>query len=97
MKNKAKRQAASRRFEYNMTEEQFQYKIELQDNKCAICMMLLVRPVVDHNHLCCSKRKTCGHCNRGILCQKCNTIIGLAGDSIEILNNAIEYLKGYQK
>jgi hypothetical protein len=96
-KNKEKRQAASRRFEYKLTEEQFQEKLKTQDNKCAICKQELVRPVVDHDHSCCSQRGACGNCNRGILCQKCNTIIGLAGDSIEVLQSAIEYLKGYQQ
>lgn len=96
-KNRTRIQANSRRFEYKLTEEQFETKMAAQDRKCAICKRELVRPVVDHNHACCSQRKTCGGCNRGILCQGCNTIIGLAGDSIIILANAIEYLKGYQQ
>ena len=96
-KNRSKIQANSRRYEYNITEEQFQQKLAEQDNQCAICGQPLVRPVVDHNHACCSQRKTCGKCNRGILCQGCNTIIGLANDSIEALSNAIQYLKGYQQ
>jgi hypothetical protein len=96
-KNRTRIQANSRRHEYKITEEQFQQKMVEQDNKCAICGKPLVRPVVDHNHSCCSQRKTCGNCNRGILCQGCNTIIGLAQDSVEVLSSAIQYLKGYQK
>ena len=38
----------------------------------------------DHDHV--SKKF------RGVLCQKCNNMLGLAGDSIELLAKAIQYL-----
>jgi len=34
---------------------------------------------------------------RGLLCQKCNMILGAAGDDVEILERAIAYLKEYGK
>lgn len=92
-KNKEKRQAASRRYEYSLSPERFEEMKAQQDNKCAICKTELVRIDVDHDHSCCSSRKSCGKCIRGLLCHKCNTIIGLAQDSIELLTSAIEYLK----
>jgi len=55
-------------------------------NLCAICE----KPIggknkhLDHNH----KTKEI----RGVLCQKCNHLLGLASDNIEILRNAISYL-----
>ena len=62
---------------------------ELQDNKCAICKEDAStnkrRLAVDHCH------KT-GNV-RGLLCGKCNTALGKFKDDIEILQNAINYLK----
>ena len=96
-KNKEKLRAASRQYEYNISPEEYEAKKAEQDNKCAICKKESDLLVVDHNHSCCSQRKTCGQCNRGLLCRSCNTLIGLAGESIEVLNNAIEYLRGYSQ
>jgi N12 class adenine-specific DNA methylase len=96
-KNKEKRRAASRKFEYNISPEQYEAKKTEQGNVCAICKKESDLLVVDHNHSCCSQRKTCGKCNRGLLCRSCNTLIGLAEESKEILSNAIEYLRGYSQ
>jgi hypothetical protein len=41
--------------------------------------------------------RSCDKCRRALLCGHCNVLIGMAAESIEILSNAIEYLKGYQK
>lgn len=43
-------------------------------------------------------RKCMDHCHatgkfRGILCQKCNSMLGLSGDNSDILEKAILYLK----
>lgn len=94
-KNKDKRAASSRKYYYGITKEEFDSKMASQDARCAICHKPLTRPSLDHSHACCPGKKSCGKCIRGILCQGCNTIIGLAGDSVEVLSNAIEYLKGY--
>ena len=96
-KNKDKRAANSRKSAYGITPEQYEAKMLKQNGKCAICSKTLVRPSLDHNHACCPGKKACGRCNRGILCQGCNTILGLAQDSVEVLSNAIQYLKEYQK
>ena len=96
-KNKEKRRAASRKFEYNITSEEYEQKKTEQGGKCAICNQLVDLLVVDHDHLCCSKRRTCGNCNRGLLCRSCNTLIGLAGESIDVLLSAIKYLQKYRK
>lgn len=55
-----------------------------QKNKCAICDKEEVELHIDHCH------KT-GKI-RGLLCQKCNTGIGLLGDDLLILNKAVKYL-----
>ena len=93
--NPEKKAATSRKYYYGITLEEFNAKMLAQDGKCAICGRPLERPDLDHNHACCSGKKSCGKCIRGILCRPCNTFIGLAQESIEILGNAIQYLKGY--
>ena len=60
---------------------------EKQNNKCAICGQEFSdsnKAFVDHCH------KT--NRIRGLLCTKCNSLLGMANDNIEILQNAIKYL-----
>jgi hypothetical protein len=83
---------------FRMTSEEHESKLREQDNKCAVCKQpFLKTPHIDHNHLCCSKRPTCGKCNRGLLCDDCNLGLGRFKDSIEVLTNAIQYLKEWKE
>jgi hypothetical protein len=50
---------------------------------------------VDHDHTCCSGEITCGKCVRGLLCVRCNTVLGLLRDDPEILRAAIAYLEKF--
>ena len=75
---------------YGISIEERNQKQINQDNKCLIChkdfLLLNKKDIhVDHDH---STGKI-----RGILCKKCNSMIGLANDNILILSNAINYLK----
>lgn len=76
---------------YGLTIEQYTQILDSQNQVCAICLRSDVgrinsrRLFVDHDH------KT-GRV-RGILCYKCNTLIGHALDSPEILKKAIVYLE----
>lgn len=82
---------------HGMTAEEHDAKMAEQDNKCAVCRKPFTKtPHIDHDHKCCSTRKTCGKCNRGLTCDDCNLGLGRFKDSIETLSNAIEYLKGWQ-
>lgn len=57
-----------------------------QNNKCPICLTEFhSTPCVDHDH-------TSG-INRGLLCQKCNKILGQFKDDINSLSRAFIYLK----
>ena len=75
----------SRIFNY----EDFNSMFEAQKGYCKICekhqLDLGKTLSVDHNH-------TTGQV-RGLLCQKCNAMIGMANDNIEILQSAIKYLE----
>jgi hypothetical protein len=58
-----------------------------QNNKCAICQDVMKKPCVDHNHNTGLVRK--------LLCSHCNSVLGMAKDNIQVLENAIEYLKSH--
>jgi hypothetical protein len=83
---------------FNMSREQYEALLAKQDGKCAICMMPesarnprtheVKMLAVDHHHGTSQ--------NRGLLCQSCNTAIGLMGESAERLAAAIEYLKRFE-
>jgi hypothetical protein len=70
-----------------------------QGGVCAICerppdkAKRVKRLVVDHDHACCPGGKSCGKCVRGLLCEWCNRILGLALDDPGRLAAAIRYLR----
>ena len=82
---------------FGLTREQFDLLFAQQDGRCAICRTDDPGTrfwCVDHDHSCCGDGgKSCGRCIRGILCQRCNRVLGLAQDSIERLSRSIEYLQ----
>lgn len=74
---------------YGMGLVDYNLMLEQQDNKCAICQREASTEQyktfnIDHNH------KT-GEI-RGLLCNNCNTGLGLFKDDVVLLNKAIEYL-----
>ena len=83
--------ARSRRYFSGFFPEEFDEKLKNQGNKCAICKTSKPTSVgwhADHDHNTGQKR--------GILCQKCNMGIGLLGENIQVLEQAIMYIKKYQ-
>jgi Recombination endonuclease VII len=81
---------------YGLTPEQYETMIKKQNEKCAICSIKLERPYVDHDHNCCAEEKSCGKCVRGLICFKCNRLLGDCQDSIKILQSAVTYLNHHQ-
>jgi len=73
---------------YGITIETYDKMSESQNNCCAICGEsrdnFKTNFAVDHNH---ETNEV-----RGLLCGKCNLILGYANDNIPILENAIKYL-----
>ena len=48
---------------------------------------------VDHDHTCCpDTTKNCGKCFRGLLCTRCNLVLGETKDDTTLLQKMIEYL-----
>ncbi len=77
----------------NMTIKKYEVIKEEQNNCCKICgtneIELKIQLCVDHNH------KT-GQV-RGLLCDKCNNLLGKVKDNINILELAIDYLQKASK
>ena len=74
---------------YNLSMEDYKNLTLKQNGVCAICG--------DTNNL--EKNLYIDHCHisgniRGLLCQRCNTAIGLLKDNVLILQKAINYLEG---
>ena len=70
---------------HGLTLEQFDFLRESQGGRCAICGVTPKLLYVDHCH-------TTGR-RRGLLCQSCNTAIGLFRDSTELLKRAVKFLE----
>ena len=86
--------------DYGWTAEQYEAENRKRNGLCDICKRPQqngFRLAIDHNHACCPERSACDKCRRGLLCSNCNTLLGSAHDSVEILESAISYLKGYSK
>lgn len=81
---------------YNISRQDIE-KMLLDQNGCAICHysenLFPIWWAVDHDHSCCPENKSCGKCVRGIVCSFCNRGLGQFKDSIQILQNAIEYIR----
>lgn len=76
---------------HGIRHEQYQSMSRAQKQACAIC-----NSIPDNQHLCIDHDHVTGSI-RGLLCRKCNLLIGCAGDSIERLRVAIEYLAHWQE
>ena len=74
---------------YGLTDSEYKALLIKQNGRCAICREKkgneLQSLAVDHCH---KDNKV-----RGLLCINCNTALGHFKDSIEILENAIKYIK----
>ena len=80
---------------YGITLKRYRKMLALQGGKCLICGSADTRVKnggtefslsVDHNH-------ETGEI-RGLLCQRCNAMLGFARDDVSILRRAIQYLGG---
>ena len=72
---------------YKLTPEEYERMKSTQNGRCAICKNISKKNLsVDHDH-------TTGKV-RGLLCGRCNTMLGMACDSELVLESAIKYLHG---
>ncbi len=77
------------KYRYNVSTTEYNDMFDAQKGKCIICgthQSNLKRSLsIDHSH---KTNKV-----RGLLCTKCNLILGLADDNVNLLQNAIKYLE----
>lgn len=78
------------KFRYNITYQQYTEMYDLQNHSCNICK----KP----NSLGGRKGLQVDHCHktgkiRMLLCPKCNTLLSICNDNIDILESSILYLK----
>lgn len=88
--NPVKRAIASRRRRTGFTLELFNAVLDKQGNACAICRKKFGKTRED--------RPNADHCHatkmpRGILCSRCNTILGQLKDDQETVKRMLDYLK----
>jgi hypothetical protein len=76
---------------HHISKEKFDEMVDKFEGKCYTCKTNKATNI-DHDHSCCSGNRSCGKCVRGILCNQCNTALGLVKDSREVLQNLIKYL-----
>ena len=74
---------------YGLTYEQWEKMREEQNFSCMIC------GISEDEY---GKKLDVDHCHntgkvRGLLCNPCNTMIGLARDNLKLLESAVQYLK----
>jgi hypothetical protein len=73
---------------YNLSYTQYRQMCEGQEFKCLICQEKPKRLCIDHDH---ATNKV-----RGLLCAKCNSGIGLLGDSASNILRAAKYLNAHR-
>lgn len=69
---------------YGLTLEEFDELLAGQDGRCAICLVDVEKPHVDHDHV---TGKV-----RALLCSCCNTAIGQMQDNAAVMRRAADYV-----
>lgn len=63
-----------------------------QQGRCAVCQTQGHRLEIDHDHSCCDGQYGCHRCVRGLLCGRCNRVLGSFKDDPGLLLGAHAYL-----
>ncbi len=71
------------RRKFKLSEED--YNTLMEHTNCQVCGVHMDKKCIDHDH---KTEKI-----RGVLCNNCNTALGLFDDNIKIMKDAIQYLE----
>lgn len=83
----------SRKYRFGIDQAAYEALLESQQGLCANPGCNEPARDVDHDHACCSGKRACGKCIRGILCHPCNVALGHVRDDVERLRGLIVYLE----
>ncbi|WP_375545630.1 endonuclease domain-containing protein [Helcobacillus massiliensis] len=90
-----------RQWIFGLSESEYEAIREFQNGRCAICRSSFQEDgsdiYVDHDHDCCSGRRSCGVCVRGFLCNRCKTALGQLQESPKTIERAIRYLESNRR
>ena len=81
-----------------MTLDIYERLLKEQGYGCKVCGVKepgagRINFAIDHDHTCCSDYfNHCGQCFRGLLCTRCNLVLGQIEDDVELLKKLIRYL-----
>lgn len=89
--NPGLQKVANLKCKYGLSKELYEKILLAQGGVCAICKQPSKGKAlsVDHNHV-------TGR-NRGLICNQCNLMLGLAKDDMFLLQSAIQYLTLYKE
>lgn len=83
---------------FGLTRITYEALLAQQGGVCAICRGPQwgnsTKFAVDHDHTCCPEQRSCGACVRGLLCNGCNSALGMMKDRPDLLRRAATYLEG---
>ena len=77
---------------HHISEQKYNELLDLHNGKCHSCKDKEAVSI-DHDHSCCSQSRSCGRCVRGLLCNQCNTALGLLQDSKKNIQGLLDYLE----
>lgn len=87
-RNKYAVAAAKRKYNYGITDNEYQHLFTKQKGRCIICKKEKLLGV-EHDH---ETKKI-----RGLACRRCNSAIGFIDESVEIAESIVSYLKEHKK
>ena len=85
---------------YGLTLDDYMAMVQAQNGVCAICGGVEIARDgtvanfdIDHDHACCPADFSCGKCIRGLLCRRCNLLLGMVKDDANLIDAAAAYLR----
>jgi hypothetical protein len=76
---------------HRISEERYNQLLNLHNGKCHSCKDKMAVSI-DHDHNCCNQARSCGQCVRGVLCNQCNSALGLLQENKKKIQGLLDYI-----